>query len=502
MIAILILLILVFAVLTSCIIFIKDCNTFNLPGPRPLPLIGNGLLLLTKSRGFLPLLHKLRKQYGNVFRAHLLHTVYIVLSHPKYIEAVMSRNDLITKGYSYYFLKPWLGDGLLTSTGHRWRTTRKFLTPAFHFKILQNFLPVFLKNEKILIKKLQNYTDGKAFDTFPIIALTALDNITESIMGVSFEAQNNSESKYVKAIESLTKILSLRMRNPFIGEDPIFNFLPYKKVQDEATEILHSHTRKVINLRREELKKSEININSLNENSDLGIKNKHAFLDLLLLSEVDGKQISDEHVMEEVNTFMFEGHDTTTSGICFALYCLSKHPEIQEKILEEQKSIIGDNLDRDPIFTEVQQMKYLETVIKESLRMYPSVPVIGRLVTKDTEIAGLKIKKKASILVNIFEMHRHPDVYDNPMEFRPERFDTDSASSAVNAFSWLAFSAGPRNCIGQKFAMMEMKVTIASIIKHFILLPENMQDIGLCAELILRSDTGVKLKLKPRDKMY
>ncbi|XP_050362897.1 cytochrome P450 4d2-like isoform X1 [Nymphalis io] len=502
MITILILLVLMLVILTSWMIFIKDCNKFNFSGPRPLPLIGNGFLLLTKSRGFLPLLHRLREEYGDVFRAHLLHTVYVVLSHPKYIEDLMSSNELITKGYSYYFLKPWLGDGLLTSTGHRWRTMRKFLTPAFHFKILQNFLPVFLKNEKILIKKLQNYIDGKAFDVFPIIALTALDNVTESIMGVSFDAQNNSESKYVKAIESLSKILSLRMRNPFVGEDPIFNLLPYKKVQDEATEILHSHTRKVINLRRDELQKSNINISILSENFDLGIKNKHAFLDLLLLSEIDGKQIGDEHVREEVDTFMFEGHDTTTSGICFALYCLSKHPEVQEKILEEQKSIIGANLNRDPTYAEVQQMKYLELVIKESLRIYPSVPLIERLVTKDTEIAGLKIRKNASVIVNIFEMHRHPDIYDNPMEFRPERFEATSASMAKNAFSWLAFSAGPRNCIGQKFAMMEMKVTIAGIIKHFILLPEYKQDIGLCAELILRSDTGVKLKLKPRDKKH
>ncbi|XP_034825460.1 cytochrome P450 4d2-like [Maniola hyperantus] len=500
MIAILILILLVVIILYSWVVLLKDSKRFNVPGPRPLPLVGNGHLFITKTSEFIPLLRKFQLQFGDAYRVHLFHNPYVLISHPKYAEPLLTHNDLITKGRSYYFLRPWLGDGLLTSTGFRWKTTRKFLTPAFHFNILQNFLPIFLKNEKILIKKLQSYADGKSFNLFPVIALTALDNVTESIMGVSVEAQNNSESKYVKSIETIAKIISSRMQNPFIGEDVFFNFLNYKKAQDEALNVLHSQTRKVIEIRREELKNS--NITDLKEYSDTGMKNKHAFLDLLLLSKVDGKKIDDEHVREEVDTFMFEGHDTTTSGISFTLYCLAKHPEIQEKILDEQRSILGENLDRDPSYVELKEMRYLELVIKESLRLFPSVPLIERLMTKDTEIAGLKLRKNTSVMVNILEIHRHPELYDNPMEFRPERHDTLEAKSAKNAFSWLAFSAGPRNCIGQKFAMMELKVTVASVVKNFTVLPVDTKEPGLCAELILRSEDGINVKLKPRNKNY
>ncbi|XP_045459714.1 cytochrome P450 4d2-like [Melitaea cinxia] len=499
MIVFLLLIILGFVLLTSWLLLKNDCRKISVPGPNPLPLLGNGHLFATKSREFLPLLHKLKVDHGDVYRVHLFHTPYVLLSHPKYIEPLLSHTELITKGQSYDFLRPWLGNGLLTSTGRRWRTTRKFLTPAFHFNILQNYLTVFLKNEKILLKKLQNFTDGKAFDTFPVIALTALDNVTESIMGVSVDAQNNSESEYVKAIEILVKILSMRMRNPFFGVEAFFKLFKYKKQQDDALKILHSHSEKVIKMRREEIKNSN---KSLNENSDLGIKNKYAFLDLLLLSEVDGVKISDQHVREEVETFMFEGHDTTTSGICFTLYCLSHHPDIQEKLIEEQKKILGEKLDRDPTYTELQQMKYLELVIREGLRIYPSVPLVERLVTKDTDLGDVKLLKGSTVIVNFFELHRHPELYDNPLEFRPERLDTVSANSAKSAFSWLAFSAGPRNCIGQKFAMMEMKVIIASIVKNFVLLPVEVKELGLCAELILRSDEGVHIKLKPRTKNY
>ncbi|CAH0717323.1 unnamed protein product, partial [Brenthis ino] len=502
MITLLILLLVTLLILASWIHLINDCKKFNFSGPRPIPVLGNGHLFIGKQSQFLRILGQIRKKYGHVYLVHLFHSAYVVFSHPKYIEALVSHAELITKGRSYNYIRPWLGNGLLTSTGTRWRLTRKFLTPAFHFNILQNFLPVFLKNEKILIKKLQNYADGKPFSVFSTIALTALDNVTESIMGVSIDAQKNTKSKYVKAIHEIAKIITLRMQNVFVGEDAIFNLLPYKKKQDEVLDILHSQTRKVIEARREELQNA--NITSLNANSDSGIRNKQAFLDLLLLAEADGKKVDDDHVREEVDTFMFEGHDTVTSGITFTLYCLSKHLDIQEKIIEEQKSIFGENMDQDPQYSDLKRMKYLEQVIKEGLRIYPSVPLIERLITKDIEIAGLKIKKNTSVVVNIFDMQRHPDFYDNPMEFRPERFDPVlSPQTAKNAFTWLAFSAGPRNCIGQKFAMMEMKVTIASIIKNFVVLPSKFEEEPLlCAELILRPRDEVTLRLKPREKKY
>lgn len=499
MILLLTLSLIILGILTSWIYFLRDRKSFNLPGPMPLPIIGNGYSFIGKPSELLPLLSRFREEFGHLYIIYLFHTRYTILSHPKHIEPVLTHQDLITKGKSYVYLRPWLGNGLLTSTGHRWRTMRKFLTPAFHFNILQNFLPVFLKNGNVLVKKLHKHADGKPFKVFRTVALTALDNVTESIMGVCIGAQSNSESKYVKAIEVIARIASLRMRNPFMGEDLIFNFVPYKKEQTEALDVLHSQSNQVIQKRRDELRNA--NISSLSGTAESGIRNKHAFLDLLLLAEVDGKKISDQHVREEVDTFMFEGHDTVSSGITFTLYCLSKHRDVQEKIMEEQKSILGENLDRDLQYFELQKMKYLEQVIKESLRLYPSVPLIERLVTKDVDIEGITFKKNTSIIINIFELQRHPDVFDNPLEFRPERFDAViSPQTAKNAFIWLPFSAGPRNCIGQKFAMMEMKVIISNVVKNFEILPVDAEEPSLCAELILRPEKELTLRLKPRAK--
>ncbi|KAJ0179224.1 hypothetical protein K1T71_004936 [Dendrolimus kikuchii] len=478
-------------IIFSWIYYNRDMKKHNIPGSSPLPIIGNALDLLGDTAKFMRTLKKYTDNYGGIYRVYLFSSLYVVVNHPKYMEPILSSSDLIVKGKSYDFARPWLGDGILTTTGHKWRTHRKFLTPAFHFNILQNFLPVFCKNEKILIKKLSQLV-GKNINLFPIIALTALDNVTESIMGVALNVQTNSESKYVNAVDAMSKIVIMRMKNPVLGENAIFNLLPYKRSQDNALKVIHGQSKRVIKARREEL--NRLNTTSLPDTSEYGIKNRHAFLDLLLLAEVEGKRLDDESVREEVDTFMFEGHDTTTSGLVFSLYCLAKHKEVQEKIYTELKEIFGDDLNRDPTYTELQQMKYLELVIKETLRLYPSVPLIERKITHDCNIAGSHVPKNTSLIIDIFHMQRNPEVYENPLDFIPERFEKPLKSP----FAWVPFSAGPRNCIGQRFALMEMKVTIAAVIKNFEILPVDIEPL-LSIELILRSSNGVHVKLQPRN---
>ncbi|KAF9809868.1 hypothetical protein SFRURICE_002098 [Spodoptera frugiperda] len=443
--------VLVLVLLVSWISLVRESRRFNVNGPMPLPIIGNAHMFIAKSTEFLNVITRYSEKYGKVFRVHFLSVPTVIVCDAKFAQEIVSSQEHISKGGPYQLLECWLGKGLLTATGQRWKSHRRFLTPAFHFNILQNFLPVFCKNQRVLTEKLRELADGRPVDMFPIFALAALDNVTESIMGTSVDAQGHErESAYVKSIEVMSTTVAMRIQIPIFGPDVVFNLTPYKSNQTKALKVLHEHSRRVIEERRQELKKA--NITSLNASND--------------------------------------GHDTTTSGLSYALYCLSKRRYVQDKIYEELQTIFGDDMERDPTYQELGQMKYLELVLKESMRLYPPVPFIERCITKDCEIGGIKMVKGTSVFLNIFQIQRQPDMFEDPLEFRPERFE----EALKNPFSFLAFSAGPRNCIGQKFAMMELKVTISEIVKHFYILPVD-ETPQLSSDLVLRSKNGINVSL-------
>jgi len=229
-------------------------------------------------------------------------------------------------------------------------------------------------------------------------------------------------------------------------------------------------------------------------------KRRHlAFLDLLIEVSQDGDALSDADIREEVDTFMFEGYDTTSSAISFALFLVGHHPEIQEKIQEELGEIFGDS-DRPATMADLQKMKYLECCIKESLRIYPSVPFIGRSVTEDTIINGFNAPAGSSVTVCSLFIHKNPLYFPNPEVFDPERFLPENAQGR-HPFAYVPFSAGMRNCIGQKFALLEEKTILSTIFRNFYVKSlDKREDIALVFELVLKSNDGIRLHFTPREK--
>lgn len=197
---------------------------------------------------------------------------------------------------------------------------------------------------------------------------------------------------------------------------------------------------------------------------------------------------------------MFEGHDTTSSALTFCLHLISRHPIVQAELFEEIRKVLGDDKDRPVTQRDLGELKYLECVIKESLRLYPTVPLIGRNFEEDVNLRGKLIPEGTNITIGIYIMQRDPKYFPDPDSFRPERFLNEyiEGGEKLNPYVYVPFSAGPRNCIGQKFAILEMKSTISKILRHFELLPlgENLRPV---LSIILRSENGSQMGLKPRN---
>jgi len=268
---------------------------------------------------------------------------------------------------------------------------------------------------------------------------------------------------------------------------------------------MHQFTIDVIEKRRAALEESLANgtykpLSMANE--EIGTRTQMAFLDILLQSTIDGKPLSNDDIREEVDTFMFEGDDTTTSCVSHALYSIARHPEVQAKLVQEIYEIIGKDKDAPITIQQLQDLKYLECVIKETLRLYPSVPAIGRKTDTDITIDGKLIPANTSIYLVFFWAHRDPEFFPEPDVFKPERFLEDvqelKSKGKSQTFSYLPFSAGPKNCIGQKFALLEVKSMVSKILRHYELLPLGPSLVPMM-NFILRSASGIHIGLKPRE---
>uniref|UniRef100_A0A1I8PNP3 Cytochrome P450 n=1 Tax=Stomoxys calcitrans TaxID=35570 RepID=A0A1I8PNP3_STOCA len=477
----------------------------NINGPYCVPLIGPIHLAygLTPQNVFTKGVN-LGQKYGGFIKIWLFNRLIIGTADPEINEQILSSSTNLSKHRLYGVLHRWLGTGLLTSDGAKWHARRKIITPTFHFKILEEFVEIFNQQSAVFTERLTTKADGKTpFDIYPYVCSATLDIIAETAMGTKVGAQTDTTMAYTAAVEETTRITAWRFLRLHLHNDIVFMLLhPFKSLRlIKNLRIMHEFTHKVIEERRKTLQQRLKKETSVRDHYDVGTKKRMALLDVLLQSTINGKPLSNEDIREEVDTFMFEGHDTTATALGFTLYLLSRHPRVQQKLWKQIHHLHGDENSRTCSIMSLNELKYLECVIKESLRLYPPVPIIGREITQDfkykhSTLGEGIIPAGTELVIAIYAMSANHFVYENPSEFMPERHEDVKIN---NGFHYLPFSAGPRNCIGQKFAMLELKVALVHVIRCYELLPLG-ESIEPVLGIVTRSKTGMQLGLKKRTK--
>ncbi|XP_062594490.1 cytochrome P450 4V2-like isoform X2 [Saccostrea cucullata] len=478
-----------------------------IPGPVALPVLGNAHQLKHTSREFFDQLTQFTAEYADygIFRLLLGTKLTVALYKPEYVEVILQSSKHLDKADEYRFLHPWLGTGLLTSTGSKWKSRRRMLTPTFHFKILNDFVGVFHDQASIMVKKLSEVADGREFNIFNYITFCALDIICETAMGRTVDAQSNSESDYVKSVYKMTELVLQRQRTPWYWPDFLYNTIGYGKEHDKCLQILHGFTKKVIKEKMEsqsdESRHSMEEVLSQHSEEDMyrSKGQRLAFLDMLLCKTEDGSHMSMEDIREEVDTFMFEGHDTTAAAMNWAVHLIGADPQVQAKVHEELDQLFGDS-DRPATMNDLKEMRYLECCIKEALRLFPSVPFFGRKLTEDCRFDEYEIPKGTTVIITPPGLHRDTRYFPDPEKFDPDRFSPEN-SLKRHPYSYVPFSAGPRNCIGQKFALLEEKVMLSNIFRNFsVTSKQTREELLPIGDLIMRPEHGIFVEIRPRKK--
>ncbi|XP_047355527.1 cytochrome P450 4C1-like isoform X6 [Vespa velutina] len=383
----------------------------RIAGPKAFPIIGNLYHLQIDNEQVLEKHWKINKEFSPINRLWSLFFSLITIIHPEDVEILLKSTNL-EKTIPYKFLQPWLSTGLITSAGEKWEHRRKILAPTFHLNILKHFVITFNEEAQYLVTLLKEERKGGPIikDLQEFLPVHTLNAICKTAMGISLRGTGEFEAKYRHAAHDFGKIVVYRVARPWYHFDTIFALSQRGRQQNKLLKTLHDFSKKIIAERIlfheqtegkylqnvEEMDEDQIFYEETDEkNKNPIFKKRLALLDLLIAASLNDNQIDEEGIREEVDTFMFAGHDTTAMALCFALLLFAKHKDVQERIRNEVNTVMQQS-DCKLTIPILRKFSYLERCLKESLRLYPSVHFMARYISQDLQ---LKIQIFGQILM-------------------------------------------------------------------------------------------------------
>ena len=412
-----------------------------------------------------------RKMLGDTFYAAYPGGKVLISAHPGLIKHVLQTNHKnYPKDRGYDQLALMLGQGLVTSKGSMWKKQRKIAQPTFHKRNLEN---LFLSMTDIASQYLKELTQKKG----------QIVDISQEMMAVtariamkalfSSDIEGNLKEIY-HAISYAQEFVAKRAINPLI--------IPWTRINGSLRKF-HRHRDVMDGL-----------INNLIETRQQETSAKSDFLQMLLEARYEdtGEPMPLDLLRDELVTIFSAGHETSANGLAWTLYLLSQHPNIVQRLKEEIQQVLGNRL---PSFADLKQMPYTRQVIEEGMRLYPPVWGVGRYAKAADQWGEHHIAANTIVICQIFSLHRHPDLWQDPDTFDPDRFEVEKTKARPSTH-YLPFGAGPRMCIGNHFAMMEMQLLLPLLVRHFDF--ELIKDHQVILEpmITLRPKNGIMMRIK------
>jgi cytochrome P450 len=413
------------------------------PGPKGHLLLGN----LPEVRADpLHFLTDCAQEYGDIVHYRILNNHVYLLSHPDYIESVLSVHHRdVTKGRVYRANRHLFGNGLLTSEGSGWQLHRHMIQPAFHREAIAAYGETVVEYTQCLLGR---WRDGDVFDICEEMKRLGLQIVARVLFSTDVSDQTN---ELCEALGIVWEQFAARVNAGLLLPEgiPTPSNIRLRRAINRMERILN----KIIREHRE---------NDSNTGDLLHM--------LLKAKDENGAPMDDRQILDEVKTLIVAGHETGALALSWTFYLLSQYPAVELRLLEELETVLHG---RPPVVAHLPRLRYTEMILKESMRMYPVVWSISRVALADIELGGYQIPAGASLVTSQWVMHHDPRYFPRPYEFDPDRWKPESADS-LPRFAYFPFGGGPRRCIGHAFAMMELVLILATIVQEFRFTPVQL----------------------------
>ncbi|XP_063270165.1 cytochrome P450 3A9-like [Prinia subflava] len=466
----------------------------GIPGPKPLPFFGT---VLEYRRGFLEFDTECFKKYGKVWGIYDGRQPVLGVTDPQIIKSVLVKDCHTTfTNRRRVDLVGVLKDAISLAEDEQWKRLRTVLSPTFTSGKLKEMFPIMKHYGEVLVKNVQKRVkEDSSIAVKDIFGCYSMDVVTSTSFGVNIDSMNNPKDPFVREMKKLVKF---DFSNPVFLLSVVFPFLIPIMVKmnvnffpNDAVDFFMRSIDKIKKEREKEAHKGRVDflqlmIESQRSDSQGNSEANHSY-----------KALTDMEVLAQAFIFIFAGYEPTGNSLSFLAYELALHPDVQEKLLQEIDTVLPN---KAPLTYEaITKLEYLDMTVSETLRFYPLGGRIERTCKRDVEIHGVTIPKGTVVTIPPYVLHRDPDYWPNPDEFRPERFSKENKES-LDQYTYLPFGAGPRNCIGMRFALLSLKVAIASLLQHFTFqtCKETQIPIKLTSVGLLTPEKPIILKLVPR----
>ncbi|XP_035513181.1 cytochrome P450 3A40-like [Morone saxatilis] len=464
----------------------------GIPGPKPFPFIGTFLEYKKGIHNFdTECYHKYGKMWGVYDGRQPLLAI---------MDTAMIKMVLVKECYSVFTNRRDLGlngplrDAVSIAEDEQWKRIRGILSPSFTSGRLKEMYTIMLHYSSNLIKCLHKKVEaGEVIEVKEVFGPYSMDVVTSSAFSVDIDSINQPSDPFVANIKKMVKfnflnpLLVFVVLFPFVG--PIFEKMNMSFFPAKVLDFFYNFLRKI---------KSDRNKNQRNNRVD--------FMQLMVDAQIaaanekdanSAKGLTDNEILSQAMIFIFAGYETSSSTLGFIAYSLATHPETQKILQQEIDETFPEK--SQPTYDALMQMEYLDMVVNESMRLYPVATRLERMTKASVEINGVTIPKGTVVMVPVYTLHRDPDLWPEPETFKPERFSKENKDN-IDPYAFLPFGAGPRNCIGMRFAVLMMKLVIVEILQNFSFVTCKETDIPL--ELgndgFTSPKNPIKLRLEPR----